>query len=131
MPPLTTGTSIILRRWSLLQLLYRLKLRKYVFKTRTSGVVFALLLSRTEKAEEVMNELLPIPNARAWKKWKTIILDRIGHREDIDMGATDWDDGTWTDREREFLVGLFQDARDAYEAFQKYLGESVFEHPLV
>ncbi|KAI6012290.1 hypothetical protein PISMIDRAFT_12756 [Pisolithus microcarpus 441] len=131
MLPLTMDISKILRRWSLLQLIYRLKLRKYMFSTRTSGVVFALLLSRTEKAEEVMNELLPIPNTRAWKKWKTIILDRIGHREDIDIGATDWDDGTWTDREREFLVGLFQDARNAYEVFQKYLGESVFEHPLV
>ncbi|KIK20673.1 hypothetical protein PISMIDRAFT_575050 [Pisolithus microcarpus 441] len=104
---------------------------KYMFSTRTSAAVFALLLSRTEKAEEVMNELLPTPNTRAWKKWKDIILCRIRDREDLVIGTTDWDDGTWTDREREILVGLFQDARNAYEVFQKYLGESVFKHPLV
>ncbi|KAI6004262.1 hypothetical protein EDD15DRAFT_2568748 [Pisolithus albus] len=126
--------SEALRRWYLLQVVYRLKLRKYMFRSRTSGVVFTLLLSRTEKAdviENVMNELLPTPNTRAWKKWKDITLRRIRDREDLVNGTTDWDDGTWTNGEREMLVREFQYARDAYEVFQKYLGESVFEHPPV
>ncbi|KAI6004265.1 hypothetical protein EDD15DRAFT_2223465 [Pisolithus albus] len=78
-----------------------------------------------------MNELLPTPNTRAWKKWKDIILHRITDREDLVIGTAVWDDGTWTDREREMLAREFQYAHDAYEVFQKYLGESVFEHPPV
>lgn len=70
--------SKVLRRQSLIQVLYGLKFRKYKFSTRTPGVMFALLLLRTEKAAEVMNELLPIPNTRARKKWETIVLGRIG-----------------------------------------------------
>ncbi|KAI6033867.1 hypothetical protein PISMIDRAFT_682070 [Pisolithus microcarpus 441] len=87
--PITVSEAL---RWSLLQVVYRLKLRKYMFSTRTSGVVFTLLHSRTEKAEvteKVMNELLPTPNTRAWKKWKDIILRRIRDREDLVIGTTD------------------------------------------
>ncbi|KAI6095608.1 hypothetical protein EDD16DRAFT_1444032, partial [Pisolithus croceorrhizus] len=89
-------------------------LRKYKFSTRTGGVVFALLLLRTGKAEEVINELLPTPTTRTWGKWKTIVLDHIKHGRGFDFGTSDWDDGTWTNKEKEMLVGLFQDAHDAH-----------------
>ncbi|KIK20667.1 hypothetical protein PISMIDRAFT_682062, partial [Pisolithus microcarpus 441] len=120
-----------LHRWSLIQVVYRLKLRKYLFSTRVTGVVFVLLLLRSEKAAEVMNELLPIPSTRAWKKWKTIVLDRISHGGNLNIDTTLWDDGTWTDREREMLVGLFRNARDAYGVFERHIAESAFEHPPV
>ncbi|KAI6146126.1 hypothetical protein BKA82DRAFT_2234789 [Pisolithus tinctorius] len=93
----------------------------------TSGVVFALLLLQTEKAEKVMNELLPTPNTKAWRRWKTIILDRIRWRGDFDFDTSEWDDGTWSKTEKAMLVGLFQDARDAYQVFESYLAESVSE----
>ncbi|KAI6046519.1 hypothetical protein EDC04DRAFT_2628069 [Pisolithus marmoratus] len=94
--------------------LCRLKLTKYMFGTRASGVVFTLLLLQTEKVVEVMDELLPTPNSRVWKEWKTIVLDRIRRMEDFDIGTSDWDDGTWTDKEKEMLTSLFQDARNAH-----------------
>ncbi|KAI6040704.1 hypothetical protein EDC04DRAFT_2675436 [Pisolithus marmoratus] len=53
---------------TLMRYLYRLELTKYMFGTRTSGVVFTLLLLQTEKVAEVMNELLPTPHSRVWKK---------------------------------------------------------------
>ncbi|KAI6105338.1 hypothetical protein F5141DRAFT_974980, partial [Pisolithus sp. B1] len=106
------------------QVLYRLELRKYTFSTRITGIVFALLLLRTEKAAEVMNDLLPITDTKAWRRWKTIVLDRIRRGGDFNIDTTDWDDGTWTDREREMLVGLFQNAHDAYRVFERHLAES-------
>ncbi|KAI6027154.1 hypothetical protein EDC04DRAFT_2535050, partial [Pisolithus marmoratus] len=105
-------------------LLCQPKLTKYMFGTRTSGVVFALLVLQTEKIEEVMNELLSTPNTRAWRKWKTIILDCIKHRVDFDFEASNWDDGTWSDTEKSILIDLFQDTHDALQAFGRYLAES-------
>ncbi|KAI6099174.1 hypothetical protein F5141DRAFT_1066743 [Pisolithus sp. B1] len=128
---LQDALSKALRSWSLIQVLYRLELRKYTFSTRITGIVFALLLLRTEKAAEVMNDLLPITDTKAWRRWKTIVLDRIRRGGDFNIDTTDWDDGTWTDREREMLVGLFQNAHDAYRVFERHLAESAFERPPV
>ncbi|KAI6035620.1 hypothetical protein F5J12DRAFT_794704 [Pisolithus orientalis] len=105
-----------LRNWAAIQALRQPKLTKYTFGSRGSGVVFALLLLRTEKAEGVLHELLPVPNSKEWRKWKTVILDRIRRRGDFDFDSSEWDDGTWTDTEKEDLIGLFQDARDAYRS---------------
>ncbi|KAI6128579.1 heterokaryon incompatibility protein-domain-containing protein [Pisolithus thermaeus] len=127
--PFCQALSKALRSWSLIQVLYRLELRKYTFSTRITGIVFALLLLRTEKAAEVMNDLLPITDTKAWRRWKTIVLDRIRRGGDFNIDTTDWDDGTWTDREREMLVGLFQNAHDAYRVFERHLAESAFERP--
>ncbi|KAI6011655.1 hypothetical protein EDC04DRAFT_2580356 [Pisolithus marmoratus] len=101
-----------------MQLLYRPKLTKYMFGTRTSAVVFALLLSQTEKAEEVMSELLPTPNTRAWKKWKAVVLDWIKRREDFDCDGSGWNDGTWPDTDEALLIDPFQDCRDASQVFK-------------
>ncbi|KAI6011630.1 hypothetical protein EDC04DRAFT_2580355 [Pisolithus marmoratus] len=103
---------------------YEPKLTKYMFGTRTSGMVFALLLLQTEKIEEVMNELLPTPNTKAWRKGKTIILDRIRRRADFDIDTSEWDDGTWSDAEKEMLNSLFKDVHHAHQAFKRYLAES-------
>ncbi|KAI5997078.1 hypothetical protein EDD15DRAFT_2140415, partial [Pisolithus albus] len=96
-------------------------LRKYMFSTRAGGVVFALFLLQDEKAAKVMDELLPSPNNRAWKKWKTTVLDITKRRGDFDSVIFEWDDGTWTDREKRTLISLFQDALDAHGAFKKHL----------
>ncbi|KAI5991874.1 hypothetical protein EDD15DRAFT_2273988 [Pisolithus albus] len=98
-----------------------LELRKYTFSTRAGGVVFALFLLQDEKAAKVMDELLPSPNNRAWKKWKTTVLDITKRRGDFDSVIFEWDDGTWTDREKRTLISLFQDALDAHGAFKKHL----------
>ncbi|KAI6027164.1 hypothetical protein EDC04DRAFT_2573138, partial [Pisolithus marmoratus] len=97
------------------------KLTKYMFGTRDSAVVFALLLLQSEKtdAEVFMNELLSTPNTRAWRKWKAEILHRIRHRREFDFDASNWDDGTWSDTDKALLTDLFQGARDAYAAYAK------------
>ncbi|KAI6040422.1 hypothetical protein EDC04DRAFT_2567140 [Pisolithus marmoratus] len=118
-----------LYRSSLVRLLSQRNLKKYMFGTRTSGVVFALLLLQTEKAEEVMNELLPTPNTKAWKKWKAVVLDCIRGRGDF--GSPDWNDGTWSDTEKVMLIDLFQDARDAHQVFERYLAESASEQSIL
>ncbi|KAI5997082.1 hypothetical protein EDD15DRAFT_2139246, partial [Pisolithus albus] len=94
-------------------------LRKYTFSTRAGGVVFALFLLHNEKAAKVMDELLPTPNSRAWKKWKTIVLNITQRRGDFDSVISEWDDGTWTDTEKKMLESLFQDARDAHRTFKR------------
>ncbi|KIO03139.1 hypothetical protein M404DRAFT_635279 [Pisolithus tinctorius Marx 270] len=117
--------------FALIQHPHQPKHTKYMFGTRTSGVVFALLLLQTEKVEQVMNELLPTLNSKAWRKWKTTLLDRIKCRGHFDFDPSDWDDGTCTDREKEALIRLFEDGRDAYRTFERYLAESAPEHPPV
>ncbi|KAI5991873.1 hypothetical protein EDD15DRAFT_1063019 [Pisolithus albus] len=107
------------------------KLKKYTFSTQAGGVVFALFLLQNEKVAEVMDELLPTPNSRAWKKWKTIVLDITKRRGDFDSVTSEWDDGTWTDTERTVLESLFQDARDAHGAFKKHLAVSSSQPPPV
>ncbi|KAI5997075.1 hypothetical protein EDD15DRAFT_392471 [Pisolithus albus] len=96
------------------------KLSKYMFSTRAGGVVFALFLLQNEKVAEVMDELLPTPNSRAWKMWKTIVLDITKRRGDFDSVISEWDDGTWTDTEKKMLESLFEDARDAHRAFKTH-----------
>lgn len=98
-----------------------LELGKYTFSTRAGGVVFALFLLQNEKAAKIMDELLPSPNSRAWKKWKTTVLDITKRRGDFDSVISEWDDGTWTDMEKRTLLSLFQDAREAHGAFKKHL----------
>ncbi|KAI6040427.1 hypothetical protein EDC04DRAFT_1510784 [Pisolithus marmoratus] len=104
--------------------LSNMKLKNHVFSTRAGGVVFTLLLLRTEKTEEVMNELLSTPNTKAWRKWKTTIVDRIRCQGSFDFNTSDWDDGTWSDTEKGLLIDLFRDAREAHEEFRRYLTES-------
>ncbi|KAI6151667.1 heterokaryon incompatibility protein-domain-containing protein [Pisolithus tinctorius] len=118
----------LLRYHALILALGRPKLTKYTFGSREPAVVLALLLSGTEKADEVMNELSLTQDSKAWKKWKTIVLAHIKNGGRFNVESSDWDDGTWTGTEKENLNRLFQDARKAYQVFEEHFKESVSQN---
>ncbi|KIO12327.1 hypothetical protein M404DRAFT_124024 [Pisolithus tinctorius Marx 270] len=95
------------------------QLTKYELGTRTSMVVFVLLILQAEEADKIMNSLLP-NDTKAWRKWKGAIISRIQSAKDFDFDPADWDDENFTDGDRKLLNALFQDARDAYEGFKMY-----------
>ncbi|KAI6040361.1 hypothetical protein EDC04DRAFT_2879232 [Pisolithus marmoratus] len=85
------------------------QLTKYVLGTRTSMAVFVLLVLKPEEPHKIMNSLLP-NDTKA----------RIQSAKGFDFDQADWDDGNFTDGDRQLLFTLFQDARDAYDGFTKY-----------
>ncbi|KAI6045838.1 hypothetical protein EDC04DRAFT_3024688 [Pisolithus marmoratus] len=101
------------------QVLQEPQLTKYVLGTRTSMVVFVLLILQPEKPDKIMNSLLP-NDTKAWGKWKDAVISRIQTAKGFDFDQADWDDDSFTDRDRKLLSTLFQDARDAYDGFKKY-----------
>ncbi|KAI6042769.1 hypothetical protein EDC04DRAFT_2656640 [Pisolithus marmoratus] len=95
------------------------RLTKYVLGSRTSMVVFVLLILPPEEPDKIMNSLLP-NDTRTWRKWKDAVIDRIQAAEGFDSEQADWDDDSFTEKDRRLLSTLFRDARDAYEGFTKY-----------
>ncbi|KAI6042790.1 hypothetical protein EDC04DRAFT_2563606 [Pisolithus marmoratus] len=95
------------------------RLTKYVLGTRTSMVVFVLLILQPEEPDKIMNSLLP-NDTKAWRKWKDAVISRIQSAKGFDFDQADWDDDNFTDGDGQLLRTLFQDARDAYDGFTKY-----------
>ncbi|KAI6152514.1 hypothetical protein BKA82DRAFT_4111821 [Pisolithus tinctorius] len=95
------------------------QLTKYELGTRTSMVVFVLLVLQAEEADKIMNSLLP-NDTKAWRKWKDAITSRIKSAKDFHFDQADWDDDSFTDGDRRLLRTLFQDAQDAYAGFKRY-----------
>ncbi|KAI6097545.1 hypothetical protein EDD16DRAFT_1072961 [Pisolithus croceorrhizus] len=101
------------------EVLRRPQLTKYVLGTRTSMVVFVLLILKPEEPGKIMNSLLP-NDTKAWRKWKDAIVSRIKSAKGFEFDQADWDDDSFTDGDRKLLTVLFHDAQDAYVGFKKY-----------
>ncbi|KAI6097541.1 hypothetical protein F5141DRAFT_463894 [Pisolithus sp. B1] len=95
------------------------RLIKYILGTRTSMVIFVLLALDMDDPEDVINFLLP-PNTRAWQIWKAAVIKRLRSHEKLKFDASDWDDSSLLEGERQMLETLFKDAQDAYEGFEQY-----------
>lgn len=87
-------------------------LTKFKFGTRTSMSVFVVLASDPEKAEEILDYLLP-NNTGAWKRWKSTIVSRRKSGKELVFDESDWSDP----QDEGLLRMLYQDAQDAYNGF--------------
>ncbi|KAI5999879.1 hypothetical protein F5J12DRAFT_895119 [Pisolithus orientalis] len=103
----------------LMKVLGKPLLPKYVLGTRTSMVIFVLLALDLDDPEDIMNFLLP-PSTRAWQIWKAAVIRRLRSHKKLEFDASDWDDSSLSDKERQMLETLFKDAQDAYEGFKKH-----------
>ncbi|KAL4081328.1 hypothetical protein V8B97DRAFT_1921936 [Scleroderma yunnanense] len=103
----------------LMDILGKPKLTKFILGTRTSMVVFVLLVLHLRDPEEIMNVLLP-HHTPVWLTWKTTIIDRLKHRRELEFGPHDWDDPAFSSSDRDLLRTLFKDAEDAYRGFKSH-----------
>ena len=104
------------QREILMDILHRPRLKKFVLGTRTSMVVFVLLVLKLVDPTTLMDDLLPCDTA-VWRKWKTTIVNRLRNGQALKFDSSDWHDLGLTAEEREMLSTLFRDAMDAYNGF--------------
>ncbi|KAL4073093.1 hypothetical protein V8B97DRAFT_1952180 [Scleroderma yunnanense] len=96
-------------------------LNRYIFPNRTSMVVFILLVSRAEKLERLMNDLLP-NETKVWEKWKTTVIGRLREGKNLEFQSSEWEDPNFSQEERTLLKTLYKDAESAYYGYlEKYL----------
>ncbi|KIK73783.1 hypothetical protein PAXRUDRAFT_177486, partial [Paxillus rubicundulus Ve08.2h10] len=95
------------------------KVTKYYFGTRTSMVVFVLLVLQPEEPSKILNELLP-NDTKVWRKFKSTIVERLLDKEKLHFEVTDADIDEFTHNERTLLETLYGDAQSAYEGYIQY-----------
>lgn len=97
-------------------------LTKYTLGTRTTAVVFMLLILKLQDPTRLLNEYLP-NDTKVWKAWKATILERLRHPDDpsfaFESQAGDLDG--FTPQEKDLLGLLYDDARAAYHGYKDYL----------
>jgi len=98
------------------------RLTKYTLGTRTSAVVFMLLVLQLQDPTALLNELLP-NDTKVWKQWKATIMENLRHLNDKSLqfgGKVSNLDG-FTREEKALLEVLYGDARAAYDGYRDYL----------
>ena len=97
-------------------------LSKYTLGTRTSAVVFMLLVLQLQDPMKLLNELLP-NDTKVWREWKATISEQLRHPRDqtfLSEGKLVDLDG-FTQQEQDLLELLYDDARAAYDGYGGYL----------
>jgi hypothetical protein len=94
-------------------------LTKYHLSTRTSTVVFVLLVLQPEAPTKMLNELLPNDTA-VWRQWKETIVRRLLNMEKLEFVDTDWELDGLSLQERSLLKVLYGDAQAAYGGYVQY-----------
>jgi hypothetical protein len=95
---------------------------KYTLGTRTTAVVFMLLVLRLQDPTGLLNELLP-NDTKVWRQWKATILERLRQSNgqcflsESKVGGLDG----FTQQEQILLELLYDDARAAYNGYRDYL----------
>ncbi|KAG8219027.1 hypothetical protein J3R82DRAFT_4783 [Butyriboletus roseoflavus] len=97
-------------------------LSKYTLGTRTTAVVFMLLVLRLPDPTRHLNEFLP-NDTKVWKAWKATILERLRHLDDpsFSFESQVGDLDGFTQQEKDLLGLLYEDARAAYHGYREYL----------
>ncbi|KAH0840293.1 hypothetical protein J3R83DRAFT_1302 [Lanmaoa asiatica] len=91
-------------------------LTRYCFGTRTSMVVFVLLVLEPEEPNKILNELLP-NDTKVWRHWKETIVRRLVDKEKLEFGDSDWELNGFSQQERSLLETLYGDAQAAYGGY--------------
>ena len=94
-------------------------LTKHILGTRTTMVVFILLVLQVEEPSKVLNELLP-NDTKVWKQWKRTIVPRLVSGEKLEWANSDWELDGFTLEEKSLLETLYGDAQAAYTGYILY-----------
>ena len=94
-------------------------LTKYTFGTRTTMVVFILLVLRPEEPTKILNELLP-NDTKVWRQWKETIVQRLRMGERLEFADEDWVLEGFNRQERLLLETLYGDAQTADGRYVQY-----------
>jgi hypothetical protein len=98
-------------------------LTKYTLGTRTTAVVFMLLVLQPQDPTGLLNELLP-NDTKVWKQWKATILEQLRHPRDQSFLSESkiGDLDGFTQQEQDLLHLLYEDARAAYNGYRTISG---------
>ena len=94
-------------------------LTRYLLGTRTTMVVFTLLVLQAEEPSKILNELLP-NDTKVWKQWKRTIVQRLVSGEKLEWTDRDWELDGFTPKEKSLLETLYGDAQAAYSGYVQY-----------
>ena len=95
-------------------------LTKYLLGTRTTMVVFILLVLQAEEPSKILNELLP-NDTKVWKQWKRTIVHRLVSKEKLEFAVSDWELDGFTLPEKSLLQTLYGDAQAAFGGYVQYV----------
>ncbi|KAF8555343.1 hypothetical protein OG21DRAFT_1410960 [Imleria badia] len=94
-------------------------LTKYSLGTRTTMVIFVLLVLHPEDPTKILNELLP-NDTKVWMQWKVTIVRRLLNKEKLEFVDVDWELDGFSQQERSLLGTLYGDAQAAYGGYAQY-----------
>lgn len=97
-------------------------LKRYTLGTRTSAVVFLLLVLQSKDPAKIMDILLPNLTP-GWIKFKADILQRIQQKQPMQFDASFWHDPAMGE-EKMLLELLYKDAMSAFSGYQHYTSSS-------
>ncbi|KAG6329324.1 hypothetical protein ID866_9765 [Astraeus odoratus] len=92
--------------------------RRYILGTRTSAVIFTLLVLRPDDPAKFMDLLVP-NDTLGWRKFKGDVLSRISNNQELRFDSSSWKDHAVAD-EMAILQKLYQDAEAAYQGYLEY-----------
>ena len=95
-------------------------LTKYNLGTRTTMVVFVLLVLQPEEPVKILDELLP-NDTKVWRKWKETVARRLLNKEKFEFVETDWELDGFAEQERTLLQTLYGDAQTAYGGYRQHV----------
>jgi len=94
-------------------------LSKYHLGTRTTMVVFVLLVLQPEEPTKILNELLP-NDTKVWRQWKETIVRRLLDKEKLEFVDADWELDGFSLQEKSLLEVLYGDAQAGYGGYVHY-----------
>ena len=119
---LSSDKEKIHRKFLFDQVLKNPKVTRFTLGTRTSAVVFTLLVLQPQDPRGLLNELLD-NDTKVWTRWKETILEQLRHQNDRSFhfgGKVGYLEG-FTQQEKDLLAMLYEDARAAYDGYKDYL----------
>ena len=100
------------------------KFTKFILGTRTSMVVFVVLVWNLKDPGEILDFFLP-HHTPVWMAWKKVVIERLKNGQELEFDSHDWEDpGLFVESDRELLKTLFYDAQDAYRGFKKHMDKA-------
>jgi len=95
-------------------------LRKYVLGTRTTAVVFILLVLRPENPRVLLEELLP-NDTETWRTWKENVFRGFqGFHLDMEKAPPFFTETGRPSSGNDLLESLYSDSLAAYKGYQEY-----------
>ena len=99
------------------------RLTKYTLCTRTTAVVFMLLVLKLQDPTGFLDELLP-NDTKVWRQWKATILEQLrlpNYQSFLSESKVGRHVDGFSEQEQDLLELLYEDARAAYNGYRDYL----------